>query len=238
MTELSTAVVKFIRKRYGAEVSKRWYRDPFKVLIGCLLSQRTREENTEAACKALFAVAQTPEQILKLSMQRLRRLIKPAGLAKKKAPNIKRICKILLEKYGGEVPADRQQLMELPGVGPKTADVTLCYAFSQPCIPVDTHVARISERLGLVGERAKVERVQEELKKIFPMEDWYLINRGFVLFGREICIPRYPKCHLCPLRTFCKFSERIKKMFVSTRQTSEFCNCSGFRKTREKHFLT
>ncbi len=205
MTELSTAVVKFLKQRYGAEIARRWYRDPFKLLIGCVLSQRTREENTDAACKSLFAVASTPEQILKLPTPRLQRLIKPAGLAKQKALNIKRICRILLEKYGEKVPANRQQLMELPGVGPKTADVTLCYAFGQPCIPVDTHVARISKRLGLVDERAKVERIQEKLKKIFPREDWHLINRGFVLFGREICLPRYPKCNVCPLKALCKF---------------------------------
>ena len=207
MAELSTAVVKFIKRRYGAKIARRWYREPFKVLIGCLLSQRTREENTEEACRALFGVAQTPKQILRLSTPRLRQLIKPAGLAKQKASNIKRICEILLERYDGNVPADRNLLLELPGVGPKTADVTLCYAFGQPCIPVDTHVARISKRLGLVNEQTKVEHIREELEKIFSMKDWHLINRGFVLFGREVCLPRYPKCHLCPLRTLCKFAE-------------------------------
>lgn len=205
VTELSTAVVKFLKQRYGAEIARRWYRDPFKLLIGCVLSQRTREENTDAACKSLFAVASTPEQILELPTPKLQRLIKPAGLAKQKALNIKRICRILLEKYGGKVPADRELLMELPGVGPKTADVTMCYGFGQPCIPVDTHVARISKRLGLVDERAKVERIQEKLKKIFPMKDWHLINRGFVLFGREICLPRNPRCNVCPLKALCKF---------------------------------
>lgn len=206
MVKRSAAISKFIRQRYGAEIAEQWYREPFKVLIGCILSHRTREENTEAACAALFAVASTPEQILKLPLPKLRRLIKPAGLAKQKAPNIKRTCRTLLEKYQGAVPADRQLLLELPGVGPKTADVTLCYGFGQPCIPVDTHVARISKRLGLVDEHAKVERIGGKLRKIFPMRDWRLINRGFVLFGREVCLPKYPKCHLCPLRASCKFA--------------------------------
>lgn len=189
-------------------MAKRWYREPFKVLIGCILSQRTREENTEAACAALFAVASTPEQILKLPVPKLQRLIKPAGLAKQKAPNIKRTCRILLEKYHGAVPADRQLLLELPGVGPKTADVTLCYGFGQPCIPVDVHVNRISKRLGLVGEEVKLEQVGGELQKIFLKEDWRLINRGFVLFGRDICLPRNPRCNTCPLRTLCRFGGR------------------------------
>ena len=118
--------------------------------------------------------------------------------------NIKRICKTLLEKYGGKIPRDRSSLMALPGVGPKTADVTLCYALGQPCIPVDVHVNRISKRLGLVEERAKPEEVGAKLQKIFAKRDWHLINRGFVLFGREICLPRNPRCDLCPLNTLCK----------------------------------
>lgn len=206
----SCAIMEFLKQRYGAEIARRWYRDPFKLLIGCVLSQRTREENTEAACKALFAAASTPKQILGLSTPRLRQLIKPAGLAKQKALNIKRICRILLKKYKGAVPADRELLLELPGVGPKTADVTLCYAFGQPCIPVDVHVNRISRRLGLVGEKIKLEQVGGALQKIFSKRDWHLINRGFVLFGREICLPRNPKCGTCPLKTFCGFGKTFK----------------------------
>lgn len=206
----SGAVVKFLKQRYGAEIARRWYRDPFKLLIGCVLSQRTREENTDAACKALFAVASTPKQILELSTLKLRQLIRPAGLAKQKALNIKRICRILLEKYCGVVPTDRELLLELPGVGPKTADVTLCYAFRRPCIPVDVHVNRISHRLGFVREDIKLEEVGGILQKIFPKKDWHLINRGFVLFGREICLPRNPKCGACPLKVFCRFGKTFK----------------------------
>lgn len=204
----SGEIVKFLKQRYGVEIARRWYRDPFMVLVGCVLSQRTREENTDAACKALFAVASTPKQILELSAPRLRQLITPAGLAKQKASNIGRICRILLEKWGGKVPADRASLLELPGVGPKTADVTLCYAFGQPCIPVDTHVNRISKRLGLVGEGIKLECVGGALQKIFSKKDWHLINRGFVLFGREICLPRNPKCGACPLKVVCRFGQK------------------------------
>lgn len=204
------AITKFLKQRYGAEIARRWYRDPFKLLIGCVLSQRTREENTDAACKSLFAVASTPQQILKLSTQKLRQLIKPAGLAKQKASSIKQICRTLFEKYRGKVPADRELLLELPGVGPKTADVTLCYAFGQPCIPVDVHVNRISRRLGLVEKEIKLEQVGGALQKIFPKEDWHLINRGFVLFGREICLPRNPRCGICPLKALCKFGNTLE----------------------------
>jgi len=204
----AATVVRFIKQRYGAELSKRWYQDPFKVLIGCVLSQRTREENTDATCKALFAVASTPKQILELPMPKLRQLIKPAGLIEQKASNIKQICRIILEQHGGKVPASREALMELPGVGPKTADVTLCYGFGQPCIPVDVHVNRISRRIGLVPRETRLEGVGKALQVIFSREDWHLINRGFVLFGREICLPRNPRCWVCGIKAVCEFGGR------------------------------
>ena len=96
-------------------------------------------------------------------------------------------------------------MLELPGVGPKTADVTLCYGFGQPCIPVDVHVNRISRRIGLIPQAMRLEEVEKTLQKIFPREDWHLINRGFVLFGREICLPRNPKCGVCGIRGMCEF---------------------------------
>ena len=204
----SAAVVGFIKQRYGAELAGRWYRDPFKVLVGCVLSQRTREENTDAACKALFSVASSPQQILELSMPKLRRLIKPAGLTKQKASNIKHICRIILKKHGGKVPESREALMELPGVGPKTADVTLCYGFGKPCIPVDVHVNRISRRIGLVPRKIKLGEVGKVLQTVFPREDWHLVNRGFVLFGREICLPRNPKCDICQIKDVCEFERQ------------------------------
>lgn len=190
----------FLKERYPETVVKE---DPFRVLISCILSQRTREENTEAASQVLLSVAPTPEQMLKLPLRRLEKLIRRVGFAKQKAQRIKEVCRILLEKYGGRVPSEREKLLELPGVGPKTADVTRCYGFGEPCIPVDTHVNRISKRLGLVREGADVEEVQKELKRIFRREDWALLNRGMVLFGREICLPRNPACSLCPIRS-CK----------------------------------
>jgi endonuclease-3 len=208
---VAKSVVVFIRQRYGRRMVEGWYRDPFKVLVGCVLSQRTREENTDLACKSLFSVASTPEEILKLPLKRLERLIKVAGLATQKAKNLKRLSKILLEKYGGRVPSIRESLLALPGVGAKTADVTLCYGLGEPRIPVDVHVNRISRRLGLVDDEAKLEEVGEILQEIFPVKDWHLINRGFVLFGREICLPRNPKCPSCPLNGICKHGRQVLK---------------------------
>jgi endonuclease-3 len=207
-TRILTAI---IRKRYGPKINQDWYSNPFEVLVSCILSQRTREENTDLASRSLFSIARTPEQISRLPLVKLRGLIKAAGLAKQKAENIKRLSKILLEKYGGEVPSDRESLLSLPGVGPKTADVTLCYGFGRPCIPVDVHVNRISRRIGLVGKEIRLEEVGGLLQKIFPRKDWYLINRGLVLFGREMCLPRNPKCHACPLSQVCDHGRQTLK---------------------------
>jgi endonuclease-3 len=199
MNAQAAELLSFLKERYAKEIEGK--EDPFKVLISCILSQRTREENTEIATRALFSVASSPQQILELPLPKLESLIKRVGFAKQKARRIKEACRILIQKYGGQVPREREKLMELPGVGPKTADVTRCYGFGEPCIPVDTHVNRISKRLGLVRKEADVEEVQDSLKKIFRREDWMLLNRGMVLFGREICLPRNPKCHLCPIRS-------------------------------------
>ncbi len=200
--KVAEALVRFLRSRYG-EPRHRWREDPFKVLISCVLSQRTREENTERASRALFAVASTPEEILRLPEERIAELIRPVGFPRQKAKNIRRICEILIERYGGKVPANKEELKQLPGVGEKTANVTLCYGFGVPCIPVDTHVNRVSRRLGLVSWDAKIEEVEPELRKLIRREDWRLVNLGLVRFGREICRPVGQRCEICPLARVC-----------------------------------
>ena len=197
--EVREELLRMLEERYGERVRERWYSDPFHVLVACILSQRTREENTEKASRALLSVAPTPERLSSLPLPRIRRLIRGVGLAGQKARNLKRTARLLLERYGGRVPETREALMELPGVGPKTADVVLCYGLGKPAVPVDTHVNRISKRLGLVREGAGLEEVRETLQRLFPVEKWHLLNRGMVLFGREICLPRHPRCGQCPL---------------------------------------
>jgi endonuclease-3 len=202
MRKLIKKITSFLEQRYKLEP---WYKDPFKVLIGCVLSQRTREENTDAACQALFAIATTPEEILALPLPKLESLIKRAGFFRQKAKNIRKICQVLLQEYKGAVPSKRSELLKLPGVGPKTAAVTLCYGYGQPTIAVDVHCARIAKRLGLVPGQADVEQIRKRLEALFPSEQHYLINRGFVLFGREICTPRNPRCGMCELQDICAY---------------------------------
>jgi len=201
--EVRERLLKLLEERYGREIEKRWYSDPFHVLVSCILSQRTREENTERASRSLLSVASTPSQLSSLPLRQLKRLIRGVGLADQKARRLKETSRILLERYGGKVPETREALMELPGVGPKTADVVLCYGLGKPAIPVDTHVNRISKRLGLVEKGAGPEEVRKTLERLFPVEKWHLLNRGMVLFGREICLPRYPRCGKCPLAGIC-----------------------------------
>ncbi len=196
---------KFYRKRDGtAEI----WKDPFKILVACLLSQRTREENTKIAAGKLFAEANTPREILQMPLHRLQSLIHASGTYRQKAKRIKQICKILLEQYGGKVPRTREELMKLPGIGYKCADIVLMNVFGIPAIAVDTHVYVVSKRLGLAPPKAKVEEVKAELEKFFPKEKWKYINLGMVNFGREICITRKPLCidgrNNCPFSSFCR----------------------------------
>lgn len=196
-------IIDFLESKYGKE--KHFYYNPFKTLITCVLSQRTRDENTEKASRNLFRIAKTPKQILKLPDKKLQQLIKPSGFYRQKAKRIKQISKIILEK--GKVPKTKEELLGLPGVGFKTADVVLMYGYGMPSIPVDTHVNQISKRLGLVDQNAGVEGVRLKLESILPKNKWYLINHGFVRFGQEICLPRNPKCDVCFLLKICPFGK-------------------------------
>lgn len=203
-------VLNVLKKFYYSRKGAVHFSSPFKVLISCILSQRTKEENTEKASLKLFSVADTPEKLAKLSLREIESLIKQVGFYKQKARRIKQIAKIILEKYNGKIPKNREELMRLPGVGFKTSAVTLSYGHGIPIIAVDTHVNRISKRLGLVKENANVEEVRKTLEKIFPKSQWKYVNLGFVNFGREVCKPINPKCNECELKNICKFYKNKK----------------------------
>lgn len=205
---------KYYRKRRGT--AEMW-NTPFKILVACLLSQRTRDENTEAVARKLFAKAQTPQAILKIPLRKLQTIIRQSGTYRQKAKRLKQICKILVEQYRGKVPRTREQLMGLPGIGYKCADIVLMNAFGIPAIAVDTHVYVVSKRLGLAPTAAKVEEVKQMLEKFFPKPKWKFINLGMANFGREICIARKPLCIAsadnCPFSGFC-WAYRKKKFDV------------------------
>jgi len=176
--------------------------DPFKILISTILSARTRDTNTKEATKKLFSRYNTPQLIATAEVEDLEELIRKSGFYKVKAARIKEVSKIILEDYNGEVPKDFEELMGLPGVGAKTANCVLIYAFNIDTIAVDTHVHRISNRLRWVDTK-KPEETEEALKRIIPKKEWKRINRIFVKFGQQICLPINPKHDLCPIEDIC-----------------------------------
>ena len=179
-------------------------RDPFKVLVKTILSQRTRDENTDEASRRLFSAGyDTPEKLAKADPEDLYDLVKPAGMFRQKAERLIEVAKILLERYGGKVPDDLESLLSLPGVGRKTANIVLYVGFKKPALAVDTHVHRISNRLGWVRTKSP-EETEKELREILPPDLWGPINGSMVEMGRRVCTPRNPKCDICPLREVCK----------------------------------
>jgi endonuclease-3 len=200
-------LVKLLKEKYGKDIDniQSENRDVFKVLIRTILSQRTREENTRKSSKNLFSKANTPEKILKLSKKELEKIIRPSGPFRQKAKRIKEVSEIILKKYKGKVPKTREKLMKLPGVGYKTADVVLMYGHGIPSIAIDTHANRIPKRIRLVDEEANLEEVKQILESLIPKKDWYIVNIGLFLFGREICRPINPKCEECSISKYCRY---------------------------------
>ena len=176
--------------------------DPFKVLISTILSARTRDSSTEEVTKNLFSRYKTPQDISSAKIEILENLVHKSGFYKVKAARIKEVSRIISEDYVGKVPRDFNELVSLPGVGAKTANCVLVYAFNIPAIPVDTHVHRIPNRLGWI-KTTKPEQTEKRLKEILQKSHWIRVNRLFVRFGQEICLPIHPKCDSCPLNTIC-----------------------------------
>ncbi|MFX1418566.1 MAG: endonuclease III domain-containing protein [Promethearchaeota archaeon] len=176
--------------------------DPFKILISTILSARTKDANTRMATDKLFAKYSTPKTIAEADVEDLENLIKCSGFYKVKAARIKEVSKILVEKYNGKVPDNYDDLITFPGVGSKTANCVLVYAFKVPAIPVDTHVHRISNRLGWVKTKNPFS-TEGALKIEIPKELWLKLNRLFVRFGQQICVPIRPKCEICIINSLC-----------------------------------
>ena len=176
--------------------------DPFIILISTILSARTRDSSTEEVTKNLFSKYKTPQAISNANIEILEKLVHKSGFYKVKAARIKEVSRIISEDYRGKVPVDFNELVSLPGVGAKTANCVLVYAFNIPAIPVDTHVHRIPNRLGWINT-TKPEQTEKKLKEIIPKSQWIRVNRLFVRFGQEICLPIHPKCDSCPLNAAC-----------------------------------
>lgn len=181
--------------------------DPFKVLISCILSLRTRDTTTEKASKRLYAIADTPGKMTKLSEQAIAKTIYPVSFYKTKASRIKKICQELIENYNGKVPCDFDTLMKFKGVGRKTANIVMVYGFNMQGIPVDIHVHVITNRLGWVKTKTP-EKTESELRKLIPLRYWMELNELFVTHGQNICQTGKPKCQICPLQKYCRYYKK------------------------------
>lgn len=175
---------------------------PFKVLIATILSLRTKDETTGPASQRLFEIADTPEKILELEIPEIEKLIYPVGFYKNKAKQIAQISHILLEQYNGNVPDDLDLLLDLPGVGRKTANLVISVAFEKPAVCVDVHVHRISNRWGFCST-ATPEETEFYIREHVHQNLWSEFNRPMVALGQVICRPISPKCSQCPIQSFC-----------------------------------
>jgi endonuclease-3 len=179
--------------------------DPFKILIGTILSARSRDENTTKVVNKLFATYKTPAELASADIDDIKKLIHSIGFYNVKAARIKQVAQEIVDKFSGRVPSDIDQLLQLPGVGRKTANCVLVYAFNKPAIPVDIHVHRISNRLGLVNTK-NPEKTEEELSRIIVDKKlWTKVNDTFVMYGQNICLPIRPNCRVCDLKKECRY---------------------------------
>lgn len=177
---------------------------PFSILIGTILSARTKDEATTKAVKELFSKYKNPKELSAAKIRDVEKIIKSIGFFHVKSKRIIEVAQIIHTKYKDKVPEDLDTLIQLPGVGRKTANCVLVYAFEKPAIPVDIHVHRISNRLGLVDTKNPEETEQELMKKI-PKKYWIDINDTFVMYGQNICKPISPMCDVCKIKNNCKF---------------------------------
>ncbi|UXD88092.1 endonuclease III [Thalassolituus hydrocarboniclasticus] len=183
------------------------YSTPFELLIAVLLSAQATDVSVNKATRKLYPVANTPESIRALGEEGLKQYIKTIGLFNSKAKNVIRLCEILLEQHGGEVPQTREALEALPGVGRKTANVVLNTAFGQPTIAVDTHIFRVSNRTKIAPGK-NVDEVEQRLMRVVPKEFQLDAHHWLILHGRYVCVARKPKCGACIIEDLCEFKQK------------------------------
>jgi len=185
------------------------YRTPFELLVAVVLSAQATDKGVNLATPRLFAAASSPAAMLALGQERLEAYIKTIGLYRTKAKNLLAACRMLIERYGGEVPRAREALESLPGVGRKTANVILNTAFGEPTIAVDTHIFRVANRTGLAPGK-DVAEVERKLLKLVPEQYRKNAHHWLILHGRYVCKARTPDCPVCPIRDLCEYRQKTR----------------------------
>ncbi|MEO2224135.1 endonuclease III [Priestia megaterium] len=187
------------------------HRNPFDLVIAVALSAQCTDALVNRVTADLFKKYQTPEDYLAVSLEELQEDIRSIGLYRNKAKNIQKLCRMLIDEYGGEVPTDRDELTNLPGVGRKTANVVVSVAFGVPSIAVDTHVERVSKRLGICRWKDSVLEVEKTLMRKVPKDEWSVTHHRLIFFGRYHCKAQSPQCHVCPLLDLCREGKKRMK---------------------------
>lgn len=201
-------ILKTLKNLYPEARCALHHQNPFQLLIATILSAQCTDKRVNLITPPLFKKAPSPEKMLALGLPGLEKAIKTCGLYQSKAKNILGTCRGLLEKHRGRVPSDLKALTELPGVGRKTANVVLANAFGVPALPVDTHVFRVAQRLGL-AEAKTPEKLEKKLREVFPKKDWIDAHHLLIHHGRNLCRARNPRCDICPLKVYCPFFKNL-----------------------------
>lgn len=201
-------IIAGLKKAHPGAKAELNFSNPFELLIATILSAQATDVQVNKVTPGLFSKASNAEKMAKLSIEELENLIRSIGLYKTKGKSILATCKILVKGYGGRVPATLEELISLPGVGRKTANVVLSNAFGVPAIAVDTHVFRVSNRLGLVVAKNVLE-TERQLMKVIQREDWSLLHHCLIFHGRRVCLARNPKCQECTLKERCKYGKKL-----------------------------
>lgn len=201
-------ILKILKSTYPNVKTQLGYGSPFELLVATILSAQCTDKQVNGVTKELFKKLRTPHDFASASNETIENLIRPTGYFRNKAKNIKKCSESLLEKYDGQVPQSLDELVKLPGVGRKTANVVLGSVFNIPGIVVDTHVARISKRLGLTENNNPV-KIEYDLMEVIPKKEWSDFSLQLIYFGRAICKARKPMCPTCPLYDLCHFPGKI-----------------------------
>lgn len=191
------------------------YRNPFELLVAVILSAQATDKSVNKATEKLFQVVNTPEQMVALGEKKLIALIKTIGLYKNKAKNIIQTCRLLITQFNSTIPADRELLETLPGVGRKTANVILNTCFKQPVIAVDTHIFRVAQRIGLAHGKTPL-AIEQHLMRVIPEQYLHDAHHWLILHGRYVCIARKPKCPDCIIRKWCEFAHKTDPSITRT----------------------
>ncbi|MEN3203560.1 MAG: endonuclease III [Atribacterota bacterium] len=207
MQETCTLLLDRLKERFPDARLLLEFRNPFELLIATVLAAQARDEKVNEVTRELFARFPTPEDLAKAPPQEVAAIVKPLNYARKKADFIQKVSEAIVTRFGGKVPASLEDLVSLPGVGRKTANIVLANAYGLPAIPVDTHVGRVALRIGL--SRAKTpEAIEEDLRHIIPKDRWIEASHLLGFLGRFICEAKKPRCSICPIPDLCAYPEK------------------------------